>query len=101
MIKKKIDRGSWRLGLFVPPSVATWDFVRGGMVAILLILAVDGLVQLTTNLHHVLFLFQAEDGIRAPLVTGVQTCALPISYGDALRIYGDPEGGLFQIRRAV
>src|SRR5207247_4469115 len=23
--------------------------------------------------------FQAEDGIRAPLVTGVQTCALPIS----------------------
>src|SRR5207247_5170083 len=25
------------------------------------------------------FLFQAEDGIRGPLVTGVQTCALPIS----------------------
>src|SRR6266536_5026539 len=25
------------------------------------------------------FFFQAEDGIRAPLVTGVQTCALPIS----------------------
>src|SRR5438105_3930664 len=24
------------------------------------------------------FLFQAEDGIRVPLVTGVQTCALPI-----------------------
>src|SRR5207247_7848657 len=24
------------------------------------------------------FLFQAEDGIRDPLVTGVQTCALPI-----------------------
>src|SRR6266849_7492618 len=24
------------------------------------------------------FLFLAEDGIRAPLVTGVQTCALPI-----------------------
>src|SRR5229473_120486 len=24
------------------------------------------------------FLFQAEDGIRAKLVTGVQTCALPI-----------------------
>src|SRR5438105_12416941 len=27
-----------------------------------------------------LFFFQAEDGIRDPLVTGVQTCALPI-YG--------------------
>src|SRR5207247_3682212 len=26
-----------------------------------------------------LFFFQAEDGIRGPLVTGVQTCALPIS----------------------
>src|SRR3989441_6425652 len=30
-----------------------------------------------------LFFFQAEDGIRDKLVTGVQTCALPI-YGTAL-----------------
>src|SRR5207247_7016887 len=29
----------------------------------------------------VCLLFQAEDGIRDPLVTGVQTCALPISAG--------------------
>src|SRR5207244_6849352 len=28
-----------------------------------------------------LFFFQAEDGIRDDLVTGVQTCALPISRG--------------------
>src|SRR5207247_7929677 len=28
------------------------------------------------------FFFQAEDGIRDPLVTGVQTCALPISPDD-------------------
>src|SRR5256885_2910770 len=27
------------------------------------------------------FFFQAEDGIRDYKVTGVQTCALPISYG--------------------
>src|SRR5438067_12303602 len=27
------------------------------------------------------FFFQAEDGIRARNVTGVQTCALPISFG--------------------
>src|SRR6266478_8011484 len=27
------------------------------------------------------FFFQAEDGIRDLTVTGVQTCALPISYG--------------------
>src|SRR5258708_28900932 len=28
-----------------------------------------------------IFFFQAEDGIRDDLVTGVQTCALPISWG--------------------
>src|SRR6266705_1660448 len=31
----------------------------------------------------VLFFFQADDGIRARTVTGVQTCALPISAGNA------------------
>src|SRR5690606_3319591 len=31
------------------------------------------------------FFFQAEDGIRDFHVTGVQTCALPISFGDGLR----------------
>src|SRR6266849_10884341 len=31
--------------------------------------------------YHPLFFFQAEDGIRDPLVTGVQTCALPIWNG--------------------
>src|SRR2546425_6916220 len=30
-------------------------------------------------LFFVFFFFQAEDGIRDKLVTGVQTCALPIS----------------------
>src|SRR5687767_9124282 len=29
-----------------------------------------------------IFFFQAEDGIRCKLVTGVQTCALPIFYGN-------------------
>src|SRR5205823_7832896 len=35
------------------------------------------------------FFFQAEDGIRDKLVTGVQTCALPIyvSGGDYVREY--------------
>src|SRR3979411_1197111 len=37
-----------------------------------------------TNLSSVLFFFQAEDGIRDPAVTGVQTCALPISGGIAI-----------------
>src|SRR3712207_7943248 len=37
------------------------------------------------------FFFQAEDGIRDIGVTGVQTCALPIS-GDATRIEVADEG---------
>src|SRR2546430_4049021 len=31
--------------------------------------------------YFVFFFFQAEDGIRDLTVTGVQTCALPISFG--------------------
>src|SRR6266403_2718463 len=34
-------------------------------------------------LLHFFFFFQAEDGIRDLYVTGVQTCALPISFGYA------------------
>src|SRR3989440_4561411 len=30
-------------------------------------------------IFHIFFFFQAEDGIRDLIVTGVQTCALPIS----------------------
>src|SRR2546425_12734652 len=33
----------------------------------------------------IFFFFQAEDGIRDKLVTGVQTCALPISHGHPRR----------------
>src|SRR3712207_7878309 len=32
------------------------------------------------------FFFQAEDGIRDIGVTGVQTCALPISFGQVLLV---------------
>src|SRR5207247_5449649 len=39
------------------------------------------------------FFFQAEDGIRDPLVTGVQTCALPIlvvhKKESGLRVFAD------------
>src|SRR5438552_16649432 len=35
------------------------------------------------------FFFQAEDGIRDDLVTGVQTCALPISLVPALSLEHD------------
>src|SRR5258708_20948078 len=36
-------------------------------------------VLLVVYLFGLFFFFQAEDGIRDDLVTGVQTCALPIS----------------------
>src|SRR3989440_1593057 len=43
----------------------------------------DELYQFHDTAHH-FFFFQAEDGIRDLIVTGVQTCALPISqYGTA------------------
>src|SRR3989441_1325769 len=40
------------------------------------------------------FFFQAEDGIRDKLVTGVQTCALPISGGACVVIDPGEEAGL-------
>src|SRR5256885_2795421 len=36
-----------------------------------------------------IFFFQAEDGIRDYKVTGVQTCALPISAGTLANVDGD------------
>src|SRR5690606_11911825 len=39
----------------------------------------------SAHIAHVYFFFQAEDGIRYFHVTGVQTCALPISIGDIFR----------------
>src|SRR5438105_9032945 len=55
----------------------------------------SGLVSKVYNFPPALFLFffQAEDGIRDPLVTGVQTCALPIYEADWAG--GHPPGGVF------
>src|SRR2546427_4436545 len=39
----------------------------------------------------VFFFFQAEDGIRDLTVTGVQTCALPISYRLEAGWWGEPQ----------
>src|SRR5207247_4316390 len=38
-----------------------------------------------TSIAGASFFFHAEDGIRAPLVTGVQTCALPIYFNHIVR----------------
>src|SRR5437879_13619112 len=50
------------------------------------------------------FFFQAEDGIRGTSVTGVQTCALPISLAATRRTPGTCRrvgGGLFHFYAAV
>src|SRR5688500_19151172 len=39
-----------------------------------------GLTFFSSIIHKIVFFFQAEDGIRDYKVTGVQTCALPISF---------------------
>src|SRR5207244_5637801 len=44
------------------------------------------------------FFFQAEDGIRDDLVTGVQTCALPIS---DMRERGEPVAILYASEGAI
>src|SRR5207249_5371256 len=47
------------------------------------------------------FFFQAEDGIRDRNVTGVQTCALPISFDptrDVRTVPSEPTGGRLAVR---
>jgi membrane protease YdiL (CAAX protease family) len=47
------EHGSWELGIFVPPRLAARELLLGSGFAVLLIGATDGLVLLTTRLHHV------------------------------------------------
>src|SRR3989440_3208199 len=49
------------------------------MIYFLLILFFNYNSFVIISLCHTFFFFQAEDGIRDLIVTGVQTCALPIS----------------------
>src|SRR5256885_8314238 len=49
------------------------------------------------RVEDVFFFFQAEDGIRDYKVTGVQTCALPISMGDATGGFDLREQGVDEI----
>src|SRR2546430_3418056 len=50
---------------------------------------IDKVIQART--HRASFFFQAEDGIRDLTVTGVQTCALPISADEQPRLGRRPE----------
>src|SRR5205809_3547752 len=47
------------------------------------------------------FFFQAEDGIRDVAVTGVQTCALPISDGGSAARLAARGDSLFVLRRVL
>src|SRR5256885_12719823 len=49
----------------------------------------------TTRMHVSFFFFQAEDGIRDYKVTGVQTCALPISRHQLLSGKAPAARGIF------
>src|SRR5258708_23166928 len=55
-------------------------------------LVAPGHVFESVNDHHALFFFQAEDGIRDDLVTGVQTCALPILPSGVTHLIPGPKG---------
>src|SRR5207237_5706203 len=50
------------------------------------------------NQPHYFFFFQAEDGIRDSSVTGVQTCALPISITKALELEPEFADRFYEIR---
>src|SRR2546430_7717742 len=42
--------------------------------------------KVTAQAKDLIYFFQAEDGIRDLTVTGVQTCALPISVGEVVNL---------------
>src|SRR2546430_4135851 len=65
-------------------SAGRYDAARGWL---------DAWNRLTESMV-VCFFFQAEDGIRDLIVTGVQTCALPISPGGVTRGPGSGDGVL-------
>src|SRR5437588_10034205 len=46
-----VEHGTWRLGFFIPPRLATREFLLGCGAAVLLIGAAAGLVLLTTRRH--------------------------------------------------
>jgi membrane protease YdiL (CAAX protease family) len=48
-----IERGQWRVGIFVPPRVAAVDFLLGAAFASVLILIADGLVMVSSNLRQI------------------------------------------------
>jgi membrane protease YdiL (CAAX protease family) len=48
-----VDKGRWRIGLFVPPLLAVREFLLGASLAVCCIGVTDWLIFSTTSLHHV------------------------------------------------
>jgi len=48
-----IERGRWRLGIFVPLQIAAFDLLFGAAFASVLILIADGLVMASSNLRQI------------------------------------------------
>src|SRR5205823_7644894 len=59
------------------------------------------LFEIAVIISFVFFFFQAEDGIRDKLVTGVQTCALPIYICQIVVIFHERMNRLAENRRFV
>src|SRR2546421_7217746 len=60
-------------------SIYLFNTLRFYIIIYALLIQTSFLTTLSVNIIF-FFFFQAEDGIRDLIVTGVQTCALPISF---------------------
>src|SRR6267378_699302 len=69
--RRRRGRRGRRLNRLAPPAHGVRELAHQGGL----------LVPSDARVSDALFFFQAEDGIRDLYVTGVQTCALPISRG--------------------
>src|SRR5438270_5041549 len=63
----------------------------------MMVRAVDVCIDMECELMLLYFFFQAEDGIRDLTVTGVQTCALPISGVTLAEVCESGIGSLIQV----
>src|SRR6266481_4827801 len=64
----------------VAPAIMTaTKFVYSAAMIFIIFVAGFSIIGAELREYHLTFFFQAGDGIRAGTVTGVQTCALPIS----------------------
>src|SRR5574344_1776524 len=55
-------------------------------------------LQCVDFINEIVIFFQAEDGIRDDLVTGVQTCALPIFVKDRIGLFVNDQDSVDKIK---